>query len=97
MVEAILKNVMASAAEAELGGLFINAKEGEVIRTSIEEMGHTQGPLPVQTDNSTASGIINETVKQRRSKDIDMRFYWVRDRCKKTLPHLLGTGQIQHG
>ena len=28
VVEAILKNVMASAAEAELGGLFINAKEG---------------------------------------------------------------------
>ena len=36
VVAAILKNVMASAAEAELGGLFINAKEGEVIRTPLE-------------------------------------------------------------
>ena len=38
---------------------------------------------PMQTDNSTASVIINETVKQCRSKSIDMRFYWVRDRCKQ--------------
>ena len=74
---------MASAAEAELGGLLINAKEREVLRTSLEEMGHPQGPIPMQKDNSTASGIINETVKQRKSKAIDMRFYWVRDICKK--------------
>ena len=46
-------------------------------------MGHPKGPTPVQTYNSTASGIINETVKQRRSKAIDMWFYWVRDRCKQ--------------
>ena len=55
----------------------------EVLRTSLEVMGHPQGPTPMQTDNSTASCIINKTVKQRRSKSIDMRFYWVRDRCKK--------------
>ena len=83
MVAAILKHVMDSAAEEELGGLLINTKEGEVLRTSLEEMGHPQGPAPIQTDNSTASGIINETVKQRRPKSIDMRFYWVRDRCKQ--------------
>ena len=63
MVSAILKHVMASATEAELGGLLINSKEGEVLRTSLEEMGHPQGPAPMQTDNSTASGIIDETVK----------------------------------
>ena len=83
MVAAILKNVMAYAEEAELGGLFINAKEGEVLRTTLEEMGHPKGPIPMQTDKFTASGIINENVKQRRSKAIDMRLYWVRDRCKQ--------------
>ena len=57
---------MASAADAELGG--------KVLRTSLEEIGHPQMPTPKQTDKSTASGIINETVKQRRSKAIDMRF-----------------------
>ena len=37
----------------------------------------------MQTDNSTVSDIINETVKQRISKAIDMSSYSVRDRCKK--------------
>ena len=70
-----------------MGGLFVNTKEVEVLRTSLEEMGHPQGKTPMQTDNSTASVIINETVKQRRSKAIDISFYWVRDRCKQK--HLL--------
>ena len=47
-------------------------------------MVHPQGQTPMQTYNSTASGIINKTVKQRRSKAIDMRFNWVRGRCKQT-------------
>ena len=80
VVADILKNDMAFIAEAELGGLFINDKEGEVIRNTLEEMVHTQHPTPMQTDNSTAYVIINEMVKQRRYKAIDMRFYWVRDR-----------------
>ena len=36
VVAAILKNVMASAIEAELGGLSINSKEGEAIRKTLE-------------------------------------------------------------
>ena len=59
VVVTILKNLMAYAAEAELGDMFINAKEGEVLRTSKEEMGHPQEPTPMQIDNSTASDIIN--------------------------------------
>jgi hypothetical protein len=37
-------------------------------------------PTPVATDNTTAVGIANDTIQQRRSKAMDMRFYWVRDR-----------------
>eukprot|EP00957_Ditylum_brightwellii_P098500 7503620-Ditylum_brightwellii.AAC.1 len=44
-------------------------------------MGHTHPPAPVLTDNSMGCGIINITVKQRRTCTIDMHFYWVRDRC----------------
>eukprot|EP00957_Ditylum_brightwellii_P007123 540495-Ditylum_brightwellii.AAC.1 len=33
------------------------------------------------TDNSTASGIMNKTAKQNCTGAIDMRFYWVRNRC----------------
>ena len=83
VVAAILENVMASVPEALLGGLLINDKEGEVLITSLEEMGHPQGPTHMQTDNSMSSGIINKTVKQHIFKAIEIRFYWVRDICKQ--------------
>ncbi len=82
-VSGIIKHVMSSAAEAEIAGLFINAKEGEILRTTLGEMGYTQDATPIQTDNSTASGIANDTINQQRSRSIDMRFYWVRDRVKQ--------------
>ena len=79
----ILSNVMASATEAEVGALFHNAQDACQIRTTLEFLGHPQPPTPIQTDNSCAEGIVNNTVKQKRSKAIDMRFYWVRDRVKQ--------------
>jgi hypothetical protein len=79
----ILRNVMASAAEAEIGALFVNAQDGTVLRTTLIELGHPQPPTPLQSDNSTATGIVNASIRQRRSKAIDMRFYWVRDRVNQ--------------
>jgi hypothetical protein len=73
----ILQEIFASAAEAELAGLFHNGKEACPIRVALSEMGHPEPPTPIVTDNSTASGIANETVKQKGSKAMDMRFYWV--------------------
>ena len=75
VIAAILKNVMAYAAEAELGRLFLNVKETSDLRERLLEMGHPQNePTTIQTDNSTAMGIVNNTIKQRRSKAMDMRF-----------------------
>jgi hypothetical protein len=79
----IMREVLSSAAEAELAGLFHNAKETCPMQITLEELGHPQPPTPLQTDNSTACGIANDTVKQRRSKAIDMRFYWIRDRVRQ--------------
>ena len=45
-VAQIIKAVMSSAAEAELGGLFINAREAVYIRNILAEMGHLQPPTP---------------------------------------------------
>ena len=86
----ILKMVAASAAEAkaEVGALCVNAQEATVPRTTLHEMGHPQPPAPIRTDNSTATGIINGTAKQQRSKAIDMRFYWVRDRTQQKQFHM---------
>ena len=47
-------------------------------------MGHPQNePTLIQTDISTAMVIVNGTIKQRRPKEIYMRFHWVRDRTKQ--------------
>jgi len=78
-----MKQVLASAAEAELGTLFYNCQDACSIRTALEEMGHPQPPTPIQTDNSTATGIVHDTIKQRRSKAMDMRFFWVKDQSEQ--------------
>jgi hypothetical protein len=73
----ILRNVMASAAESEVSALFVNSQEAVPIRYALKELGHPQPPTPVQTDNSTAAGYSNNTIKQKRSKAMDMRFSWL--------------------
>jgi hypothetical protein len=87
-VAKIIKNVMSSAAEAEVGGLYVNAREGIPLRTTLEELGHPQPPTPLQTDNTTAHGIITGTCKQQRTRAIDMRFYWLRDWVQQGQFHL---------
>ena len=72
-----------SSLEAEVAALFNNAQEAAAIRTTLDEMGHPQPPAPIKTDNSTATGIINGTIKQKRSKAIDMRFCWLKDRVEQ--------------
>jgi hypothetical protein len=79
----VLKHVMSSAAEAEIGAVFINAKEGAVLRTTLEELGQKQPPTPMETDNTTATGYNNGTIKQKRTKAMDIRFYWIKDRVKQ--------------
>ena len=80
----IMRNVMASASEAETGALFINGQEGAYIRNILAELGHPQpGPTRIVTDNSTAEGFANDTTKIKRSKAMDMRFYWIKDRVNQ--------------
>ena len=79
----VIKNVMASATEAELGALYMNAQEAVGLRNCLEAMGYAQPATPLRTDNNTANGIINNTMKQKRSKAIDVRFYWIRDRVNQ--------------
>ena len=79
IVFTLLKFVVSSAAEAELGTLFINAKQGKIIRLALEEMGHPQPPTPIHCDNTTAAGIANNTVKKNRSRSMEMRFFWIAD------------------
>ena len=45
-----------------------------------EEMGNKQPPTPMQTDNAMAEAVINGKVQPKRTKAMDMRFHWLRDR-----------------
>jgi hypothetical protein len=76
----IIDAVMASAAEAEVAALFINAREAVHMRRILHEMGHPQPRTPIQTDNSTAEGVINSKIRPKRTKAMDMRFEWLLDR-----------------
>ena len=80
MVAKILKMITRPAMETEVAGTFYNAKEVLPFRVTLAEMGHPQPPTPMEVDNETAIGFIKITMKQKRSKSIDMIFYWVRDR-----------------
>jgi hypothetical protein len=82
-VAAVIKNVVASAAESEVGACFHNAQSGAPLRVTLTEMGHTQPPTPLPTDNSTAFGILIETIKHKRSKAMDMRYHWLTDRVRQ--------------
>ena len=71
---------MSSATEAKLAAFYIMAREVVYIRIILEEMGHKQPPIPLQTNSSMADGIINGKVVPKHTKAMDMRFYWLRDR-----------------
>jgi hypothetical protein len=80
----IMKNVMAAASEAEIGALFHNGQEAAHIRNVLKEIGREQlEPTRITTDNSTADGFANKRTKIRRSKAMDMRFYWIQDRVEQ--------------
>jgi hypothetical protein len=78
-ISTIIKAVMSSAAEAELGALYINAKEAVYLQQILMEMGHLQPKMPIQTDNTTAEGVINNKIQPKHTKAMDMRFHWLRD------------------
>ena len=80
----IIKHVMSSATESELAALYIMAHEAVYIRIILEEMGHKQPPTPLQTDNAMADAVCNGKIQPKRTKAMDMRFHWLRDReCQK--------------
>jgi hypothetical protein len=80
--------VVASAAEAELGALFHNCQTGIIFRSILEDMGHPQPKTPVHCDNATAVSIANQTVKRQRSRSMEMRFFWVSDKCAQDMDAL---------
>ncbi len=68
---------MASTVESELAALFITAQEMIPYRQILIDMRWPQPKSPIQIDNSTAAGVVNNTIVPCRSKMMDMRFWWL--------------------
>ena len=58
----LIKTVMSSAAEAEMGAIFLAAREAIPAWNTLIEMGHPQGKTPIQNDNSTVRGVCNKNM-----------------------------------
>ena len=79
-VSKILQAVVSSAAEAELGALFINCKLAVPAKKTLEELRHPQPKTPMQTDNSTENGLLNNKAVPKATKSIYMKLHWMRCR-----------------
>jgi hypothetical protein len=79
----IIPCVVASAGEAEYAALFAAGQHAASLRTTLSDMGYPQDPTIIMCDNTSAIGIATDSIKQKRSKAIDMRFHWIRDRVRQ--------------
>ena len=76
----IIRNVMTSAAGAEIRALYISIKLAIPSRRLLEEMGHKQPAAPTQTDNITALGFVTKNLNQKAIKSEDMNYLLVREK-----------------
>ena len=60
----VLKNVVVSVTETEMAALFNNGQEVAILHASLEILGREQPAIHIGTDNSSAAGIINNTMRQ---------------------------------
>jgi hypothetical protein len=82
--------LVALVAETELGAAFQNAQKAAEFRNTLLELGYPQLPTPIMIDNTVAVGLAADTINAKRSKSMDVRFFWLRDRIKK------GQFRVQH-
>ena len=82
-MSSIIPCIVASAAEAEYAAMFAGAQHGAYLSIVLTDLGYPQEPIIIMADNTTAIGIVTDSVNQKRSKAVDMRFHWVRDRTRQ--------------
>ena len=71
ILSGIIKHVMSSAYEAEIGALYYGCKSATPLRTNIEELGHSQeGTTQVATNNSTDHGLTLDKMVSKVSKSM---------------------------
>ena len=85
----IIDVVVASAGEAEYAALFMGGQEAAGLRDVLIALDHPQPTTTILCDNRCAIGIATDTVKAKRTKSIDMRFHWIRDRVRQGMFQVL--------
>ena len=76
----IIKFVVSSASEEELGALFITSQEMVAMRNVMEEMICPQQKSPIQTNNSAAVGVVNNTIVPMKLNTMYRRLNCIRFR-----------------
>ena len=79
-IRKFMGNVMGSAAEGEIVFIYINDQYYVPVWTCLIKMGHPQPPTKIQIDNTTMEAFCKGNPKQKISKAIETRFYWIQDR-----------------
>ena len=82
-ISSLLSVVAAAVSEAEYGACFHNGQTGAWLRTVLSALNYEQPTTTIQCDNACAVGLANSTVKAKKSKSIDLRFHWIRDRVQQ--------------
>jgi hypothetical protein len=75
--------VVASVTEAELAGGFQAAQIGVQHRNTLEDLGYPQPATSLRMDNTMALGIAEGKMNGKRSKSMNMRFFWLADRVNQ--------------
>ena len=83
VLSTVLDVVVSSSCEAEYGALYTNGRLAVPIRNTLEDLGYPQPPTIGEVDNKIATQLVNDEAKQKRSKAVDMRYHWMRDRVRQ--------------
>ncbi len=97
IISQIIKTVMSSAAEAKVGALFINCCKAVPARHVLKFLGHPHPPTPMQTDNMTALGVVNQNLI-KKLQSMDMKNHWLQCRIsQKQFQHYWAMGKLSLG
>ena len=86
VLSAIQRLVATSACEAEYVALFETGKATMAVRNITEALGLSQGTTQIVCDNQAATAIANDTAREKRTRHMNMRLNWIKD---KVYQHVL--------
>ena len=83
VMSVLLPTIVSSVCEGEVAAGFLLAQLAMSFRVNLNAMGYPQDRTLLTTDNQCAEGIANKSTKLKRSKAMDMRYFWLRDRVEQ--------------